>query len=71
MLGAGKYDDICSEIRNKTNAVGTILIVVNGNRGSGFSCQMPYEELAKLPDVLIDVAESIKQDIKKIRTESN
>jgi len=37
--GPGKYDDICTTVRVDTNAQAAIVIILNGDRGSGFSLQ--------------------------------
>lgn len=63
MLGAGKYDDVCTKVRIKTQAKGAIVIVVDGNKGHGFSIQMPLPELLKLPDMLEYMAGQIRQDL--------
>jgi len=39
--GIGKYNDICTEVIESTSAEGAIVIVVNGDVGSGFSIQIP------------------------------
>lgn len=38
-IGPGRYDDELTELREKIGAEGAILIVYNGQRGSGFSAQ--------------------------------
>jgi len=40
MDGPGKYDDACTAAREATGARGVVLIVLDGTRGSGFSCQL-------------------------------
>ena len=59
-LGAGKYDQICTEIREKTNARGIIVIIIDGNLGNGFSCQADPELILKLPDMLEFMAKEIR-----------
>lgn len=61
MLGAGKYDDEATLIRERTKARGVIVIVLDGNRGSGFSCQAPIDVTLKMPDLLELVARDIRE----------
>ena len=54
-LGAGKYDDLCTEVREKAKARAAIVIIVDGEKGSGFSCQAPLDVTISLPDILKNV----------------
>jgi hypothetical protein len=38
-MGPGKYDGVCSLAREATEGKAVVLIVLDGNRGSGFSVQ--------------------------------
>ena len=60
-LGPGKYDQICTEIREKTSASGAIVIIFGGNLGNGFSCQVEPELILKLPDILEFMAKEIRE----------
>jgi tRNA A37 N6-isopentenylltransferase MiaA len=60
-LGPGKYDDLCTDVREKSAAEGAIVIVVGGNRGTGFSCQATLGVLASLPQLLETVAREMRQ----------
>ena len=60
-LGPGKYDDVCTEIREKTKAEGVIVLVIGGERGSGFSCQADIFNTAMLPATLRSIADQIEQ----------
>jgi len=62
--GPGKYDDMATYVREQTNARGVIVIVVGGNKGSGFSVQGMSDDqlLLQLPAVLHEVAETIARD---------
>lgn len=62
-VGAGKYDDLCTEAREKTKATGAILIIIDGEKGSGFSVQGDLEILIKLPFLLENVAKQIRDDL--------
>lgn len=59
--GAGKYDALCTAVRESVEAVAGILIVLDGNKGDGFSCQTRSLRITdKLPAILRDVADQIE-----------
>jgi hypothetical protein len=58
-LGPGKYDDVCTELRQKTAAEGVIVIVLNGTKGSGFSAQLPLLTQFEIARLLRSVADQI------------
>jgi hypothetical protein len=60
-LGPGKYDDLCTEVREKSQAEGALVIIVGGNRGSGFSCQGSPAVIAATAQLLEMVASQIRQ----------
>jgi hypothetical protein len=60
-IGPGKYDDLCTMVREKAEAEGAIVIVFGGKRGSGFSCQADLEATLRLPDILESVAKQIRE----------
>lgn len=61
-MGPGKYDDLCTEAREKVNASAVLMIVFGGSRGNGFSCQTTdLVTLAMLPDILRATAKEIEQ----------
>ena len=39
MIGPGKYDDACTAARVVANAEVAIVMIINGDKGSGFSVQ--------------------------------
>lgn len=70
-FGPGKYDDLCTEVRKQVGipdsgkgpaTSGVLLVVINGNKGDGFSCQASAEALMTLPEVLEDVARQLRRD---------
>lgn len=61
-MGPGKYDDLCTHVREQAQADGVVLIIANGKQGSGFSVQAPIDVHAALPGVLESLAESIRMD---------
>jgi hypothetical protein len=69
-VGPGKYDDACTLAREHAGALATLLIVIGGRHGSGFSLQALSEEasasvVARIPALLRVVADDIEQDILK------
>jgi hypothetical protein len=62
MMGPGKYDDLCTLVREKTGASGVIMIVVSGDKGSGFSCQADLRTTLMLPTLLETIARQIRED---------
>lgn len=59
--GPGKYDDFVTQVREQTLADAVILIVLNGNRGSGFSMQaVGGVPPAKVADLLESTARQIR-----------
>jgi hypothetical protein len=69
-LGPGKYDDLCTHVRETAKAEGALVIVVNGSNGSGFSCQAGLVTTAKLPTMLRIIADQIEADISNRRSMS-
>lgn len=60
----GKYDQLCTDAREKARALGAALIILNGSKGSGFSVQAPPEALFALPGILETMAAEIRRDLK-------
>lgn len=60
--GPGRYDHVCTMAREASKAVGTLLIVLGGEHGDGFSCQAPIEVMASLPKILEDTAQQIRAE---------
>jgi len=58
--GPGKYDDLCTLVRERAGADGAIVIVFGGALGSGFSVQMPGWLMPSVPGVLERVAAEIR-----------
>lgn len=61
--GAGKYDELCTYVREQAQAAGAIVIITDGNKGMGFSVQLPPDLLATLPDVLTNIAKEVAKDM--------
>ncbi len=64
MKGQGKYDDWCTKVREATEGEGTVLIVINGNRGHGISLQGTSGVLRQLPEILRKMATDLESDVK-------
>jgi hypothetical protein len=60
--GAGKYDDLCTTVREASHAEAALVIVLNGDRGSGFSCQVLGGEVRR--DLLCDLLESVVRQMR-------
>jgi hypothetical protein len=66
-IGPGKYDEVCTVAREATNAKATILIIVGGKRGSGFSMQIADTTIMlDLPATLRGIAEELERDSRGI-----
>lgn len=63
--GKGKYDDLCSEVRQKSGGSGAIVIIFEGTRGFGFSVQAAPEVIINIPNILDIVSSQIREDMKK------
>lgn len=63
--GPGVYDDLCTQAREAAEARNCVLIIFDGNRGSGFSVQCEMDRLAALPAMLEIMAKQIRADIKE------
>jgi hypothetical protein len=65
-LGPGKYDDLCTLVREHAgmkpdDVGGAVVIVIGGNRGNGFAVQADFITTLKLPDLLEQVAKEIRR----------
>ncbi len=65
-IGPGKYDELCTKVREETHALAALLIVIDGVKGSGFSMQTgDLRVLTGLPGILRDTACQIEESLKK------
>ena len=60
-FGPGKYDDICTLVRETTKADGVLVVILGGDRGNGFSAQTDLLTVVSLPDLLESVAKQIRE----------
>ena len=65
MIGPGKYDELCSLVRDRAKARGVIVLVLDGENGSGFSAQTDGPTLLAIPDMLESMAAQIRADLKR------
>jgi hypothetical protein len=59
-LGPGAYDELATEVRRQAQAVGVLVIVIGGNKGTGFAAQLTAELTLAIPTILRDVAQAIE-----------
>lgn len=63
-VGPGKYDDLCTYVREQAEAELAIVVIGGGNRGEGFCVQSANADVtAALPKMLRCMADSIEKDI--------
>jgi len=62
MEGPGKYDDLCTFVREQAKADAAIVIVFNGEKGSGFSVQAPLAVALSLAETLSNIATDIRNE---------
>ena len=60
-IGPGKYDDLCTMVRDKAKARAALVIVLGGKKGNGFSCQADAMTTLMLPDLLRTIAAEIEK----------
>jgi hypothetical protein len=58
-LGPGKYDRLCTLVRERAHANGACVIVLEGADGNGFSVQAPLDLHLYLSAKLREVADEI------------
>lgn len=62
-IGPGKYDDLCTDVREKAQALAALVIIIGGKHGGGFSCQTEDPRaLIALPAMLRSMADQIEAD---------
>jgi hypothetical protein len=65
-IGPGKYDDLCTYVRERSGGEAAIVIVIGGSKGNGFSMQ--FNNLAamlQLADMLQQMAKQIRAELRK------
>jgi len=64
--GAGRYDEVCAAARVATGAKGIILIIIEGEKGAGFSVQAPLHLMPVMADMLDAAAAQIRQELTRL-----
>lgn len=59
-VGPGKYDTLCSYVRQEAEAEGAVVIVFGGKHGDGFSVQANAAITLSLPEILEQAAREIR-----------
>lgn len=65
MSDQSKYDKVCSFVRKVTKAEAVFLIIINGDKGSGFAAQAPFLISVGAPAMLRRMANDIEEQIAK------
>jgi hypothetical protein len=65
LIGAGKYDHLATHVREASKAEAVIVIVLNGDQGSGFSVQATRDITPQLVGLLRRVADDIEADVRQ------
>ena len=69
-VGPGKYDGEATWVQARTQAPGVLLMILDGNKGNGFSIasfdiQATLEITILLPKLLREMANQIEADLKE------
>ena len=59
--GPGKYDDLAAYAHEAANAATAIVIILNGNKGSGVSVKTTAIEPRDIPDLLHYFADALEE----------
>jgi hypothetical protein len=64
-VGPGKYDDLCTYVREQSKATGACVMVFGGEAGWGFSIQAPPFAMLDLAKLLRYMADRCEKDMPK------
>jgi hypothetical protein len=59
-VGPGSYSDLAKTVQRESEADGVVVVIVNGNGGSGTEVFAMPEVLAELPTLLRHLADEIE-----------
>jgi predicted TIM-barrel fold metal-dependent hydrolase len=59
-IGPGKYEDLATYVREKAQAAGVIVLVIDGHKGNGFTVQALEHVMLALPALLRHMADQIE-----------
>ncbi len=62
---AGLFDAACHQVRHMTHARCAVVIVVDGESGSGYSVVGPLDAQVLLPDILQKMADTLRRQLAK------
>jgi hypothetical protein len=62
-IGPGKYDLLCTYVREKTDAQAAAVVVLKAGGGAGFSVQCPREFSPMLVNIFRHVADQIEKEL--------
>jgi hypothetical protein len=62
LIGPGKYDDLCTHVRQQVATKGVVVIVLEGTRGNGFGVQLEPAVRGSIVEVLRAVADQIERE---------
>jgi hypothetical protein len=62
---AGLFDTACNHVRDMTRARCVVVIVIDGESGSGYSVVGPLEAQVLLPDILHKMADTLRGQLSK------
>lgn len=65
MAEGNQYDDNCTRLREETKAEGVIMIIINGDKGTGFGVQLNPLIAPLVPQILRNIADQMDGDLKK------
>jgi hypothetical protein len=63
MIGPGKYDEVCLRVKEQTRAKGCLLIILDGDEGSGAPCKMDCAVVGKMPALLRMIADEMEREM--------
>ncbi len=65
-VAPGKYNDLCTEIRERFKADGVLVLVINGSRGTGQSMQMTPAHMLAFLSALEGIKDAMAEDLRTI-----
>lgn len=67
MFGPGRYAAQCNQVLIESHADAVLLVVFNGDKGSGFEVHGKQGVVVDVPAILREMANVIEQEDKKIK----
>ena len=70
--GPGKYDKLATWVRERAKAQGVVVVVIGGDKGHGFSIQLPgtatADDMVQIAAMLREVANQVEVDAQRRRS---